>query len=53
MVAPIADALIHSFVSLFILTVGEILSYNWIKIFVGGQTHMNDLVFLELFSIGK
>ena len=40
-------------VSLFTLTVGEILSYNWIKIFVGGQTHINDLVFWDLFSIGN
>jgi hypothetical protein len=32
---------------------GEILSYNWIKIFVRDQTHIKDLVYLELFSIGK
>jgi hypothetical protein len=34
-------------------TYGEILSYNWIKIFVGIQTQINDLVFLDLFSSGK
>jgi hypothetical protein len=32
---------------------GEILSYNWIKIFVGDQTQINDLVFQDLFSSGK
>ena len=30
----------------------EILSYNWIKIFIRDQTHINNLVFLKLFSIG-
>ena len=44
---------IVSYLNASVKTHGEILSYNWIKIFVGGQTHMKDLVFLELFSIGK